>query len=147
MATHPVSPPRNGPATRPRRPFGISLIALFFFFGVLASGLSFLMLLRPGTPLDVLWHLNPRARENFSAMGTSAILLMFVVCALCAIAAAGLWRCKVWGYWVAISMLCVNLVGDSINAFLLHDWRTLIGLPIAGLMIGYLWRRRTVFRN
>lgn len=103
------------------------------------------MLLRPGTPLDVLWHLNPRARESFSAMGSTAIFLMFVVCAFCAIAAAGLWRWKAWGYWTAICMLSVNLLGDTISAFLLRDSRTLIGLPIAGLMIGYLLRRRNLF--
>jgi hypothetical protein len=39
----------------------------------------------------------------------------------------------------------VNLVGDAINAFLLRDWRTLIGLPIAGLMIAYLMRKRSIF--
>ena len=42
-------------------------------------------------------------------------------------------------------MLSVNLLGDTINAYLLQDWRTLIGLPIAGLMIGYLLRRRNLF--
>jgi hypothetical protein len=50
------------------RPIGVSLVSLFFLFGVLASGVSFLMLLFPGTPLDVLWQLNPRAHESLPAM-------------------------------------------------------------------------------
>lgn len=128
------------------RPIGISLISLFFIFGVLASGLSFVMLLRPGTPLEALWKLNPQARVNLSAMANIARLLMLTVCVLCAIAAVGLWRCKSWGYWTAVSMLVINLVADTINALLLHDWRTLIGLPIAGLMIGYLLRKRNVIK-
>jgi hypothetical protein len=32
-------------------------------------------------------------------------------------------------------MLTINLLGDTLNAFLLRDWRTLIGVPIAGLMM------------
>jgi hypothetical protein len=32
----------------------------------------------------------------------------------------------------------VNLTGDTINAFVRRDPRTLIGWPIAGLMIWYL---------
>ena len=42
------------------------------------------------------------------------------------------------GRRLAIGVLTVNLVGDSLNALLRHDPRTLIGLPIGGLMILYL---------
>ena len=35
----------------------------------------------------------------------------------------------------------INLIGDSLNAFLLNDLRTLIGLPIGGVMIWYLVRK------
>ncbi|HKW75562.1 MAG TPA: hypothetical protein VJN64_08555 [Terriglobales bacterium] len=140
-----MSPSPNQMVAEKVRPIGVSLTSLFFLFGVVASGLSFLMLLFPGTPLDVLWHLNPRARESFLGMGSTAVLLMFAVCAACAVAAVGLWRCRRWGYWTAVSMLAINLIGDTINAFLLQDWRTLIGLPIAGLMIGYLLRQRSIF--
>ena len=34
--------------------------------------------------------------------------------------------------------LAANLVGDLTNAFVRHDLRTLIGVPIAGAMIFYL---------
>jgi hypothetical protein len=39
---------------------------------------------------------------------------------------------------LAIGILAVNLAGDSMNAIFRHDLRTLIGLPIGGLMIWYL---------
>jgi hypothetical protein len=68
---------------------------------------------------------------------------MLTVCLACAAAAVGLWRGRRWGCWTAISILTVNLIGDTINAFLLHDWRPFIGPPIAGLMIVYLLRKRT----
>jgi len=40
------------------------------------------------------------------------------------------------------SVLCVNLFGDSLNAYLRHDLKTLIGVPVGGLMIWYLLRFR-----
>jgi hypothetical protein len=46
-----------------------------------------------------------------------------------------------WGRRLAIGVLTVNLVGDSLNALLRHDLRTLIGLPVGGLMILYLLKR------
>jgi len=46
------------------------------------------------------------------------------------------------GTLLAIGVLTVNLVGDSLNALLQHDPRTLIGLPIGGLMIFYLVKKR-----
>src|SRR5262245_61121413 len=130
-----------------RRRTGITFLSLFFVFGALAAGLAALMLLVPGTSLDVLWRLNPRAHEGFTRMGHSGVLLMSIVCLPCAMAAVGLWRGQRWGYWTAIIILTLNLIADTINAFLLRDWRTLIGLPIAGLMIGYLLRKRTIFAS
>jgi hypothetical protein len=105
------------------------------------------MLLLPGTPLDELWRLNPHAREGFLTPGFPAVLLMCAVCFACAAAALGLWRCRRWGFWTAIGILSINLLGDTINAFLLRDWRTLIGLPIAGQMIGYLLKKQTIFAS
>ena len=46
-----------------------------------------------------------------------------------------------WGRRLAIGILTVNLVGDTLNAILRRDPITLIGLPIGGLMIWYLIRK------
>jgi hypothetical protein len=128
-----------------KRPAGITLLSFFFVFGAISSGLAAFILLLPGTPLDALWRLNPRAREGFAPLGFWALFLMSVVCVACARAALGLWNRRRWGYWTAISILGINLLSDIINAFALRDWRTLIGLPIAGFLIAYLLRKRTVF--
>ena len=109
------------------------------------SGLTALMLLFPGRALDSLWRLNPRAHLGFAAMGNTAFLLMAAVCAACATAAVGLWRCARWGYWTALTVLSINLVGDVTNFVVAHNWRTLVGLPIGGAMIVYLVRNRTAF--
>ena len=67
---------------------------------------------------------------------------MAVVGVACGLAAVGLARNAAWGRRLAIVILIVNLIGDSLNALLRHDPRTLIGLPIGGLMIWYLLKKR-----
>lgn len=81
---------------RDTRTAGIVIFSLFFVFGSLASSLTALILLLPGTPLDVLWHLNPHAREGFLTIGCWAVPLMLTVCFVCATAAVGLWRGRNW---------------------------------------------------
>ena len=53
-----------------------------------------------------------------------------------------MWRGRRWGYWLAVGVLGTNLLGDLANGVLRHDWRTLIGVPIAGAMLIYLARRQ-----
>jgi hypothetical protein len=78
---------------------------------------------------------------EFQKIGIWSVALMALVGAACGLAAAGLARNAEWGRRLAIGILAVNLVGDSLNAFLRHDPRTLIGLPVGGLMILYLLKR------
>jgi len=111
------------------------------------SGLTLLMLLFPGSPLDALWRVNPRAHQGLAVLGLRALLLMGATSLACAAAALGLWRCTRWGLWTALVILVINLSGDTGNAFLTGDKRSLIGLPIGGLMIWYLISRRQSFRT
>jgi hypothetical protein len=127
------------------RPFVVTGSSLFFAFGTVMSGLTAVMLLFPGSPIEPLWRLNPRAQEALASMGTAAVLLMIVVCASCFAAAVGLWQLKRWGYWTAIFILAINLAGDVLNAALARDWRTLIGLPIGLTLILLLQKKRESF--
>jgi len=127
------------------RPAGVAGLSLFFVFGTTMSGLAALMLLFPGSAIDLLWRLNPRAHQGFASMGIWAVILMIVVSAACATAALGLWRCKRWGYWTALLILSINLIGDTANALITRDWRTLFGLPIGSAMMVYLLAKRRVF--
>lgn len=118
----------------------IKLLAAFFAFGATICTLTVGLLLFPGTALDPLWRLNPDAHLAFQSMGKWAVLLMFVVGTGCVLAAIGLWRGSLWGIRIALTILSFNIVGDLFNAFLRHDYRVLIGLPIAGAMMFYLAR-------
>jgi uncharacterized membrane protein (DUF2068 family) len=96
----------------------------------------------PGTSLDSAWRLNPDAYLAFQSLGKAAVLLMFVVGTACVFAAIGMWQGSHWGMRLAIVILSVNILGDLFNVFARHDPRTLIGLPIGGVMIIYLIRNR-----
>jgi hypothetical protein len=135
----------NATVQTTRRPVVVTAISLFFFFGTTMSALAAVMLFFPGSLLEPLWRLNPQAQAGFAAMGLWAVCLMVAGCAACATAAVGLWRCARWGYITAVIILSVNLAGDTANALIGHDWRTLIGLPIGGVMIAYLVKVRGLF--
>lgn len=125
-----------------RTPIGVRLLAVFFAFGATMCLLTILLLLVPGTALDSLWRLNPDAHAAFQSLGKFSILLMMIVGSACAFAATGLAKDRRWGRNLALVILAVNLAGDLVNAFVRHDLRTLIGLPIGGAMIVYLLRAR-----
>src|SRR5687767_1841677 len=120
------------------RPLGVAALSLFFAVGALAGGASAFALAFPGSWLEPMWRLNPEARSAFAHLGPWDVVLMLGVMATCAGAAAGLWTGRRWGYRLAVGLLGLNLVGDLLNALVRGDRRTLIGLPIGGLLLGYL---------
>jgi uncharacterized membrane protein (DUF2068 family) len=109
------------------------------------SALTVAMLMFPGSLLEELWRLNPVAHEGFLRIGHWAVLLMLLVSTSCALAAFGLWRLRPWGKWMAIGIFFVNLIGDTVNALVIGDGRTLIGVPFALVMIAFLVRRSSDF--
>jgi hypothetical protein len=119
---------------------GITALGVFFAFGAVVAGVTCIALVIPGGGLEPIWRLNPQARVAFSSMGPWAIVLMCVVSAACALTATGLWLRARWGHRLALAVLGINLLGDTMNAFVRGDLRTLIGLPIGGAMIAYLLR-------
>lgn len=124
------------------RPLGVTALSLFFAAGAVVSGTSAVALAFPGSWLEPMWRLNPAAHAAFTPLGPWAVVLMLGVMTACAGAAVGLWTGRRWGYRLAIGLLGVNLVGDLGNGFVRGDRRTLIGLPIGGLLLGYLLSRR-----
>ena len=125
-----------------RAPLGIKLLSAIFAVGAAICLIAIVALLFPGGVLEPIWRLNPEAHAQFQKIGKLSILLMFVVGSACASAALGLATRARWGRPLALGILIFNLVGDLLNAFVRHDLRTLIGLPIGGAMIAYLLSAR-----
>jgi hypothetical protein len=118
---------------------GRLLLVLFFAAGALICLITTLALAFPESFLESIWQLKPEARLQFLRIGRGfSIALMLVVGGACGASAIGLARNTQWGRWLAIAVLVINVIGDSLNALLRHDPKTLLGLPIGGLMILYL---------
>jgi hypothetical protein len=107
------------------------------------ASLAFLGLLFPRGPLEPLWRFNRHAQVALLELRWWGVLLMLGVAIACGLAAIGLWIQARWGHRLAVTILAVNLLGDLLNAVVLGDLRTLIGIPIGGAMILYLVSSRT----
>lgn len=79
-----------------KRPAAITGLSLFIALGTLMSGLAALALATPGGPLEIIWRVNPAAREGFTSIGIWAVGLMMVVSVGCGVAAYGLWKLRPW---------------------------------------------------
>ena len=75
-------------------------------------------------------------------MGSWAVVLMFVVCVACTLAVVGPWRGARWGYWLAASLLTINLMGDITNVVLGTEPRAAVGIPIVVIILAFLMSRR-----
>jgi hypothetical protein len=128
-------------SAREPRPIGLVALTVFSVFGAVMSGLTAVLLLKPGSRLDALWRLNPTAQEKLTQLGLPAVLLMGVVSVACMLTAVGIWRGKRWGHRLACTVLVVNATGDVVSAIVRSDPRTLIGLPIVGVALWYLTSR------
>jgi hypothetical protein len=125
------------------RSVGRILLVIFFAAGTLISLVVMFALVFPGSDLESIWSLKPEAQTQFQAIGRgTSVALMAVVAGACGLAAVGLAKNAEWGRRVAIAVLTVNLIGDSVNALFMRDAKTLIGLPIGGLMILFLVRAK-----
>jgi hypothetical protein len=124
------------------RPLGLTALSIFFAAGTIPSGASALGLAYPGPWSQTMWRLKPEAPVEFARLGELAVALMVLVAVACAGAAVGLWTRQRWGHRLAVGILSVNLLGDTLSAVVRGDWRTLIGLPIGGAMLAYLLSRR-----
>jgi len=112
--------------------------AAFFAFGATMCALTVSLLLFPGSALDSLRRLNPDARLAFESLGYWSVVLMLTVGTACLFAAIGVWRARSWGTWLALIILLINMAGDLMNVFVRHDYRGLVGVPVAGAMIFFL---------
>jgi hypothetical protein len=129
------------------RSVGRILLVIFFAAGALISVVVMLALVFPGPDLESVWRLKPAARTQFQTIGRGAsAALMTIVATGCGFAAVGLARNREWGRRLAIGILIINLIGDLLNALFMHDAKTLIGLPIGGLMILFLVRTKRLAR-
>lgn len=91
-----------------------------------------------------MWRLNPRAYTDLIRLGYWSVLILAPVSFLCATASIGLWRRDKWGYYIAVTLITINLLGDITNVALATEPRAVVGIPIAALILLYLLRKSTL---
>ena len=121
----------------------VTFLIIVFVIGTAASLISLISLSFPASFLEVVWRINPHAREGLTSIGGWSIALMSVVFVACLLAAIGLWRRLRWGYWLAITMLSINLMGSIINVAAGTEARATVGIPIVLVLLIYLLRNKT----
>jgi hypothetical protein len=124
-----------------RRPPGITALSLFFAFGAIITGVMALLVLFPGSITE------PAKDSASPLMITLGLLLMIAACVACIVASIGLWKFTKWGLWTALGILCANILSEFSDLITTHQWRTLIGFPLSGVMIWYLWQKKPMFER
>jgi hypothetical protein len=88
-----------------------------------------------------MWRINPRAREEFAALGIWSPILLGVLSIVCLIAAVGLWRRTRTGYRLIVAGLILNLIGDVSNIIVRRQLATAFGIPVVAAILAYLMTR------
>jgi hypothetical protein len=103
--------------------------------------LAAFLLLFPGTPLDRLWALNPRAQRDLTSLG-SWIGFAFLFLAALGVYTARLWfQRRLLGWRLSVAIIATQILGDAINIVRGDLWRGSAGLLIASLLLLCLLRR------
>ena len=121
---------------------GFYFIGIFLFCIAFIAGVAATTLLCPGTFLDRLWALNPRAHQQIGPWrGAFGILVLLIGVSL-VIAGIGWFRHRRWGWTLAVVIIGMQAVGDMVNC-LRGDWlRGGTGAVIAGALLLVLFRKR-----
>lgn len=125
-----------------KRPRGITALSILFLAGALVSLTASASLLLPGSIIEPMWRVNPRAYEHLSELGPSAASLLFAVSICCAMAAIGLWRRAAWGHKIAVGLIATNLIADVANTLMGTEPRAIVGVPIALAILVYLLSKK-----
>ena len=99
-------------------------------------------LLAPQSSLAVVWRMNPRAQLDFLRLGGIGVALMLALAFVAVLTALGLWVGTRWGWWLAVTGLDVNMVGDAARALAVEP-KAAVGIPIVAAVLFFLARGPT----
>ena len=125
------------------RPAVITALIILFLFGTAMTLLAAVTLLFPESTINIVWRLNPAGHQGFLRMGNWSFVLLGAVALMCSAAAIGLWSRKAWGYWLGLSLIVANLIGDIANVAMGKEYRAALGIPVAFAILFFLTRSKT----
>ena len=130
------------PASIERRPpkFAFVAIGIFLFFGMAMAALAGTTLLWPGTDLDRIWLLNPKAHSQLAPLGPRIGLAFLLLALALGATAIGWFQKKRWGWRLAVCVIGIQVLGDLMNMMKGDFIRGVPGFVIAGALLAYLCR-------
>ena len=84
---------------------------------------------------------NPAGHDGLRSLGALAIVGMAALSVTMVITAVGFITRRRWAWRLAVVGLIVNAAGDLLTAVATGEPRTLIGVPVAGLIVWWLTRQ------
>jgi hypothetical protein len=130
-------------AASPRSRAGLTAVGIFLLFGSITAFLAGTSLICKGTPLDQMWRLNPPAYQQLAPIGKFMGTAFLILSALLALAALGWFKRRLWGWWLAVAVIAIQILGDSANLLRGHFLEGAAGVVIAGTLLFYLLRPQT----
>lgn len=136
------------PSTTPPRRLALTAVGIFLIFAACMAALAGTTLAWPGTALDNIWTLNRPAYKQLSVAGRPVGVLFLLLSATLLVAAAGWFQRRLWGWRLAVAIICTQVAGDIFNFWRGDHLRGGIGVAIAGALLFYLLRPnvRTAFQ-
>jgi len=116
----------------------MTAIGIFLFFGALMASLAGATLVWRGTALDRMWALNPRAFRELAPHGNVVGIPFLLLGVTLAVAGIGWFKCRLWGWRLAVAVIATQVLGDLVNAFSGHFVEGGLGVAIAGALLLYL---------
>lgn len=102
------------------------------------AALAGVTLVWPGTSLDRMWRLNPRAYAQLVPLGRAAGIPFLLLGFALAVASVGWFKLRIWGWRIAVAVIAIQVLGDGVNLFLKHFVEGAVGVAIAGALLFYL---------
>lgn len=124
----------------PTHSHNITAVGIFLVFGAIMALIAGIALARPGTMLDRMWILNPRAHEQLAPFGRKIGIPFLLLSLSLAAAAVGWFNHRLWGWRLAVFIIAAQVLGDLFNVFLGHLIEGGVGVAIAGALLVYLLR-------
>jgi len=104
------------------------------------AALAGITLVWPGTALDRIWLLNPKAHLQLAPLGPRIGFGFLLLSMALGTAAVGWFQKKKWGWQLAVCIIGIQVLGDLVNLVRGDFIRGATGVVIAGALLIYLCR-------
>ena len=118
---------------------GFAAVGAFLIFGSLMATLAGTTLACPGTAVDRIWDLNPRAYRELAPYGRMVGIPFLLLGATMAVTVVGWFKRRQWGWRLAVGIIATQILGDIANIISGRMVEGLIGATLAGALLTYLF--------